>query len=98
MVPGQPDGRGLQRRYPGERGIAPAAPVGGFPELYHAPHAGERGWKIARLITNGCGYIGSHTCLEMLTTGYGIVVPDSCCNVKPKAPHANPRRKKLSVL
>lgn len=48
---------------------------------------------MAILITGGCGYIGSHTCLEMLAAGCGIVVPDSYYNAKPEAPHANPRRK-----
>ena len=29
---------------------------------------------MAILITGGCGYIGSHTCIEMLNAGYDIVV------------------------
>ena len=31
---------------------------------------------MAILITGGCGYIGSHTCIEMLKAGYDIVVLD----------------------
>lgn len=32
------------------------------------------------LITGGAGYIGSHTCLEMLSAGYDIVVVDNLSN------------------
>ncbi len=32
------------------------------------------------LITGGCGYIGSHTCVEMLKSGYDIVVIDNFYN------------------
>ncbi len=32
------------------------------------------------LITGGAGYIGSHTCLELLNTGYDVVVVDNLCN------------------
>ena len=32
------------------------------------------------LITGGAGYIGSHTCLEMLSAGYEIVVVDNLSN------------------
>ena len=32
------------------------------------------------LITGGCGYIGSHTCVEMLKAGYDIVVLDNYYN------------------
>ena len=39
---------------------------------------------MAILITGGSGYIGSHTCLEMLTAGYDIVVLDNYCNSKPE--------------
>ena len=37
------------------------------------------------LITGGCGYIGSHTCIEMLAAGYDIVVLDNYYNSKPAA-------------
>ena len=37
------------------------------------------------LITGGCGYIGSHTCIEMLEAGYDIVVLDNYYNSKPEA-------------
>lgn len=40
---------------------------------------------MAILITGGCGYIGSHTCIEMLQAGYDIVVLDNYCNSKPEA-------------
>jgi len=32
------------------------------------------------LVTGGSGYIGSHTCLELLEAGYEIVVVDNLCN------------------
>lgn len=37
------------------------------------------------LVTGGAGYIGSHTCVELLNAGYDIVAVDSFCNSKPKA-------------
>ena len=40
---------------------------------------------MAILITGGCGYIGSHTCIEMLEAGYDIVVIDNYYNAKPEA-------------
>ncbi len=35
------------------------------------------------LVTGGAGYIGSHTCLELLNKGYGVVVIDNLCNSNP---------------
>jgi UDP-glucose 4-epimerase len=32
------------------------------------------------LVTGGAGYIGSHTCLELLAVGYEVVVVDNLCN------------------
>ena len=32
------------------------------------------------LVTGGAGYIGSHTCLELLDSGYEVVVVDNLCN------------------
>ena len=32
------------------------------------------------LVTGGAGYIGSHTCVELLEQGYGVVVVDNLCN------------------
>jgi len=37
------------------------------------------------LITGGAGYIGSHTCVELLTSGYEIIIVDNLCNSKPEA-------------
>jgi len=34
------------------------------------------------LVTGGAGYIGSHTCLELLSAGYEVVVIDHLCNSK----------------
>lgn len=32
------------------------------------------------LVTGGAGYIGSHTCVELLEHGYDVVVADNLCN------------------
>ena len=37
------------------------------------------------LVTGGAGYIGSHTCVELLNKGYGVVVIDNLVNSNPKA-------------
>ena len=37
------------------------------------------------LVTGGAGYIGSHTCVELLNRGYGVVVIDNLVNSSPKA-------------
>lgn len=34
------------------------------------------------LVTGGCGYIGSHTCLALQTAGMEPVVVDNLCNSK----------------
>lgn len=38
---------------------------------------------MAILVTGGAGYIGSHTCIELLAAGYDLVVVDNFCNSKP---------------
>ena len=40
----------------------------------------QKGIFMSILITGGCGYIGSHTCVEMLNSGYDIVVIDNFYN------------------
>lgn len=32
------------------------------------------------LVTGGAGYIGSHTCIELISAGYDVVVVDNLCN------------------
>jgi len=34
------------------------------------------------LVTGGAGYIGSHTCVELLQNGYEVIVVDNLCNSK----------------
>ena len=36
------------------------------------------------LITGGAGYIGSHTCVELLNAGHEVVILDNLCNASPK--------------
>ena len=39
---------------------------------------------MAVLVTGGAGFIGSHTCVELLAAGEEIVVLDNFCNSKPE--------------
>jgi UDP-glucose 4-epimerase len=39
------------------------------------------------LVTGGAGYIGSHTCVELLDAGHELVVVDNLCNSKEEALH-----------
>lgn len=36
------------------------------------------------LVTGGAGYIGSHTCVELLNAGFAVVVVDNFCNSHPE--------------
>ncbi len=40
---------------------------------------------MAILVTGGAGYIGSHTCIELISAGYDIVVMDNLCNSSKKS-------------
>ena len=37
------------------------------------------------LVTGGAGYIGGHTCVELLNAGHEVVVIDNFVNSKPEA-------------
>ncbi len=37
------------------------------------------------LVTGGAGYIGSHTCLELLAAGHAVTVFDNFCNSQPES-------------
>ena len=45
----------------------------------------RRKYKMAILVTGGAGYIGSHTCVELLNAGYDVVVVDNLYNSSRKA-------------
>ena len=40
---------------------------------------------MAVLVAGGAGYIGSHTCVELLERGYDVVVVDNLYNSSEKA-------------
>ena len=42
----------------------------------------QKDWKIKLrvLVTGGAGYIGSHTCVELLNAGHEVFVIDNLCN------------------
>ncbi|MCI8690032.1 MAG: UDP-glucose 4-epimerase GalE [Oscillibacter sp.] len=40
---------------------------------------------MAILVCGGAGYIGSHTCVELLNAGYEIIVADNLCNSSEEA-------------
>lgn len=43
-------------------------------------------WIMAKiLVTGGAGYIGSHTCVELLSAGHDVVVVDNLANAKQEA-------------
>lgn len=37
------------------------------------------------LVTGGAGYIGSHTCISLMESGYEVVIVDNLVNSKPEA-------------
>ena len=37
------------------------------------------------LVTGGAGFIGSHTCIELLNAGHEVVVLDNLCNCSSKS-------------
>ncbi len=37
------------------------------------------------LVTGGAGFIGSHTVVELLNSGYDVIIVDNFCNSKPQA-------------
>jgi len=44
-----------------------------------------RNLKMKILVTGGAGYIGTHTCVELLNAGHKVVVADNLCNSKKEA-------------
>ena len=42
-------------------------------------------FTMAILVTGGAGYIGSHTCIELLNAGYEVVVMDNLYNASEEA-------------
>ena len=48
---------------------------------------------MAILVTGGAGYIGSHTCVELLDAGYDVVVLDNLSNSSEKIGRASCRER-----
>ena len=44
------------------------------------------------LVTGGAGYIGSHTCVELLNAGYQVVVFDNFSNSHPESDETASRK------
>lgn len=34
------------------------------------------------LVTGGAGYIGAHTCVELLSNNHNVIIADNLCNSK----------------
>ena len=45
----------------------------------------EKERSMSILVSGGAGYIGSHTCIELLEAGYQVVVVDNLCNSSKKS-------------
>ena len=41
--------------------------------------------NMSVLVTGGAGFIGAHTCIELLESGHQVVVIDNLCNSNPKS-------------
>lgn len=53
--------------------------------LWYNSKVNKGGYIMSVLVTGGAGYIGSHTCVELLNAGYDIIVLDNFSNSKPQA-------------
>ena len=78
---GLPEGSG-QAGF-GGKGLSAGTPAG-RPARRNTQNT--RGYfQMTIFVTGGAGYIGSHTCVELLNAGYEIVVMDNFVNSKPEA-------------
>ena len=43
--------------------------------------------RMTILVTGGAGYIGSHTCVQLIEAGYDVVIVDNFANSHPESLH-----------
>lgn len=55
---------------------------------------------MAILVTGGAGYIGTHTCIELIKAGYEVIVYDNFSNSSPEAVHRTEKivGKKITLI
>ena len=53
---------------------------------------------MAILVTGGAGFIGSHTCVELLNAGYDVVIADNLYNASESCRQSKTDHRKRSEV